>query len=408
MAEGPKCLEDARQEVGELYTVIFHYMFPVLIATGIVTNSLNLIVLTRPLMRVRTYRWLRALACVDLSLCVLTVPVCLTKGGITPLGSRSLAGYYAHFGWSLSIAAQILSFYLMGMFAFERFLAVCRHDLYPRSQTDSMYRNGVVTATIVVLLMYVPTMVVGTVDRVDKDWLPTDGYSKQHQWHAWYPAYAWLREIFSRLVPAVVITFCNVRITMRLRHLRSIQEGFGRGVPATRRERERRLVLLLFWFTALFYIFNAPVIVYYLGFLHTNQDHCGKHLASRLLTFAGISNLLQMMGNVSNFVLYFLISPEFHNILCSLLKCKSFNLAAGMRTVFLRAPKIASATTTITTSVSSSNPATSAATGETEDESPTQSDSGYQQDVVGSITPPRGNSYSSGDEGRGVGGGGCV
>lgn len=345
----------------------------------------------------------------DLFLCVLTVPVCLAKGGITPLSSRSLAGYYAHFGWSLSIAAQILSFYLMGMFAFERFLAVCRHDLYPRSQTDSMYVHGVVTATVVVLLVYVPTMVVGSVDNVDGDWLPTDGYSKQHQWHAWYPAYAWLREIFSRLVPAVVITFCNVRITMRLSHLRSIQEGFGRGVPATRRERERRLVLLLFWFTALFYIFNAPVTVYYLGFLHTSQDHCGKHVASRLLTFAAISNLLQMMGNVSNFVLYFLISPEFHNTLCSLLKCKSINLPTRItKTESLRFPKIAPSTTTITTSFSSPNLATSAATGEPKDESPTQSDSGYQQDVAGSITPPRGSSYSSGDEGREAGGGGYV
>lgn len=341
---------------------------------------------------------------------MLTVPVCLAKGGVTPLTSRPLAVYYAHFGWSLGIAAQILSFYLMGMFAFERFLAVCRHDLYPRSQTDSMFRRGVATATVVVLLVYVPTMVVGWVTEVDGRWQPRDGYSKQEQRYAWYPAYAWIREIFSRLVPAFVITYCNVRITLRLRHLRNIQEGFGRGVPAIRRERERRLVLLLFWFTALFYLFNTPVTVYYLGYLHT-KSHCPKYLPAKLLTFAAISNLLQMMGNVSNFVLYFLISPEFHNTLCSLLTFKSIGLSAGLKTNSGRSVTVHPATTTKTTSVSSATIA-AAATRPTEDESPTQSDSGYQQDVVGSITPPRGSSCSSGNEcresGRETVGGGHV
>lgn len=372
------CQGDEKEDVGELYAAIFHYVFPVLIATGILTNTLNLIVLTRPLMRGRTYRWLRALACVDLSLCVLTVPVCLGKGGVEPLQSYAIAHYYAHCGWSLSIAAQILSFYLMGMFAFERFLAVCRHDLYPRSQTDGVFRGGVLASAVFVLVLYAPTIAVGYVKEVSEGhWLPWDGYS--HQGYTWYRVYAWVREIMSRLVPVLLITFCNVRITLRLRQLRNIREGFSSRVPAARRERERRLVLLLFWVTILFYIFNTPVTVYYLGYLHT-QRTC-PDMPAKLLTFAAISNLLQMLGNVSNFVLYFLISPEFHNTLCSLLSCQGTGPAAGLRSVNT-SNTLPTVTTAITTTIIART---------SEDESPNQSDSGYHQDLGDGSALPQGN-----------------
>ena len=312
----------------------------------------------------------------DLSLCVLTVPVCLAKGGIKPLYSPFIAHYYAYFGWSLSIASQILSFYLMGMFAFERFLAVCRHDLYPRTQTDRVFRCGVVAAAVFVLLFYVPTMAVGHVDDSEGQWKPVDGYSQQH--YGWYWSYALLREIFSRLVPAIVITFCNVRITLRLKQLRNIREGFGSSVSAARRERERRLVLLLFWVTILFYIFNTPVTVYYLGYLHS-QRFCGSSLPAKLLTFSAISNLLQMVGNVSYFILYFLISPEFHRTLCNLLTCRHTGSAAGDKSKPANASNMLPTTTAVIT--------TTIIVRASEGESPAQSDSGYQHDLPDGSTP---------------------
>ncbi|XP_045122008.1 uncharacterized protein LOC123510732 [Portunus trituberculatus] len=386
-----ECHGNEKEDVEELYTAIFHYVFPALVVTGILTNTLNLIVLTRPLMRGRTYRWLRALACVDLSLCVLTVPVCLARGGVAPLRSAEVARYYAHFGWSLSIASQILSFYLMGMFALERFLAVCRHDLYPRSQTDAVFRGGVVSSAVFVLLLYLPTMVVGRVEAAGEGrWMPRDGYSMQE--YTWYRAYAWLREIFSRLVPAILITFCNVRITLRLKHLRNIREGFGSGVPAARRERERRLVLLLFWVTTLFYIFNTPVTVYYLGFLHT-QRFCGKDMSASLLIFAAVSNLLQMLGNVSNFVLYFLISPEFHKTLCNLLACRDTGRPASL--------KLHSGNTTTTTMLPSTAAViTAIITTANQDQSLTRPDSACRHHLPGGAAPLNGANNFSGMEAR--------
>lgn len=250
----------------------------------------------------------------DLILCLLTTPVCLAKGGHGPT-SYGIAKYYSHFGWSLSIGSQIISFYLMGWFAYDRYLAVCRHTKYPDSQRYQVYRARVVVTVVGVVALYVPTMVMGYVCREGEGWVAFDGYTLgKEQW--WYTVYSWVREIFSRVLPAIVLTFCNIKITLRLKHLRSIRDGFGSGVSPARKERERRLVLLLFWVTALFYVYNSPVTVYYLGFLHYSQ----RHYNHSILIFGAISNLLQMMGNVSNFILYFLITPDFQRTLKILLR----------------------------------------------------------------------------------------
>ncbi|XP_042239141.1 uncharacterized protein LOC121877442 [Homarus americanus] len=283
-----------------LYEGVFQVVFPTLIVVGVLTNLLNVTVLTRPMMSNKTYRWLRCLAVVDICLCVLSIPICLSNGGhgSTPY---STALYYAHFGWSSSIAAQILSFYLMSWFAYERFLAVCRHAEYRSSQRSRLFKRRVVGSVVGVVVLYLPTAVVGQVCQVDDGWIPVDGYSIV-KLPLWYSVYSWVREIFSRVVPAAVITFCNVKITYRLKHLRSIRDGFGSGVSPARRERERRLVLLLFWVTAFFYVYNTPVTVYYLGF-YAPPPHLRGHQQR------------QMMGNVSNFVLYFLINPDFQRTL---------------------------------------------------------------------------------------------
>lgn len=245
-------------------------------------------------------------------LCVLTIPVCLANSGHGTTTSVHLANYYAHFGWSLSIGAQILSFYLMGWFAFERYLAVCHHQRYHDSQSATVFRRRVCGTVVFVVILYLPTMVVGYVcPSLDgTSWLPLDGYIHMTQMPV-YVAYTWVRELLSRLMPALTLTGCNLGITLRLRQLRSIRDGFGSGVSPARKDRERQLVLLLFWVTVLFYVFNLPVMVYYLGFL--NHPH---HLdPDSLLAFAALSNFFQMAGNISNLLLYFLINPEFRRTL---------------------------------------------------------------------------------------------
>lgn len=365
------------EDLDQLYVGVFQVVFPILIVTGTLTNILNLVVLTRPMMRNKSYRWLRTLGVVDLLLCLLTTPVCLAKAGLGP-SPYVVAVYYSHFGWSLSIGSQIISFYLMGWFAYDRYLAVCQHTKYPDSQRYKVFRKRVLVTVVGVVALYLPTMVVGYVCKEGEDWIPVDGYSLGKEVWWWYTVYSWVREILSRLVPAVVLTFCNAKITLRLKHLRSIWDGFGSGVSPARKERERRLVRLLFWVTALFYVFNTPVTVYYLVFL--NQSY--SHSTHSILTFGAISNLLQMMGNISNFVLYFLVTPDFHRTLLILLHLRAPVNASITSHTGLRSPPSVSKTVAVADSLSVTRNGTCSSMTDN------QFDSGFQLDVASTPDNP--------------------
>lgn len=262
---------------------------------------------------------MRALAIADMVLCLLTIPVCLSNGGHGPT-SYNTALYYALFGWSTSIASQIFSYYLMVWFAYDRFLAVCRHTEYRSSQRREVFQRRVAGTLAGVVVLYLPTIFVGSVCKLRSEgYVPIDGYSEQIITD-WYRVYTWFREVISRLVPAVLITVCNIKITLKLRQLRSVRESFISGITTARREKERRLVFLLFWITALFYVYNTPVTIFYVVFLDEKilDAHRIDHDDYGVLTFGALSNLLQMLGNVSNFVLYFLVNPDFHQTLKAL------------------------------------------------------------------------------------------
>ncbi|XP_037775746.1 uncharacterized protein LOC119572880 isoform X1 [Penaeus monodon] len=319
----------ADERVNSLYYWVYQVSFPILVFIGVLTNVLNLVVLTRPPMRNKTYRWMRTLAIVDMVLCLLTIPVCLSNGGHAAT-SYSTALYYALFGWSMSIGAQIFSYYLMVWFAYDRFLAVCRHAEYRSSQRREVFNRRVVGTLAGVAALYLPTVLVGDLcQEASGNWVPIDGYSEERI-KGWYRVYTWGREVISRLVPAVLITVCNIKITLKLRQLRSVRESFISGISPARREKERRLVFLLFWITALFFVYNTPVTVFYVVFLDQNilDAHHIDHADYGVLVFGSLSNLLQMLGNVSNFVLYFLVNPDFHRTLQAMFGVRAADDAA--------------------------------------------------------------------------------
>ncbi|CAL4116030.1 unnamed protein product, partial [Meganyctiphanes norvegica] len=271
------------------------------------------------------FRWMRALAAVDFILCALTIPVSLAKGGYgTP--SFATGYYYAHFGWSLSIGSQIVSYYLMVWFAYDRYLAVCRHQHYHRSQRRETFIYRMAGTIVGIMLLYLPTMLKGGTcckefhdNGYCKWWKEKDGYHLDDATHI-YKAYAWIREVISRLIPAVLITYFYVMITLRVRELRAVQEDNHGAISTSRRNKERRLQILLMWIVICFYVYNTPVTIYYLVFLDDTLYAENKHMG--IHEFGAISNMIQMIGNVSNFVLYFWLNPDFRRTLFELLeKC---------------------------------------------------------------------------------------
>ncbi|KAK4300792.1 hypothetical protein Pmani_027026, partial [Petrolisthes manimaculis] len=88
--------------------------------------------------------------------------------------------------------------------------------------------------------------------------------------HTWYLGYEFFREIYSRFVPAILITAFNVAIVVTLR-----QMGRERDVDViseARQERERRLCLLLMAITVLFYISAFPSAIYKVLMFYDNME----------------------------------------------------------------------------------------------------------------------------------------
>ncbi|XP_066961382.1 probable G-protein coupled receptor B0563.6 isoform X2 [Macrobrachium rosenbergii] len=299
--------EERKEDLDDLYWTTFQVVFPFLIALGIICNAINLIVLTRRRMMSKIYRWLRVTTVSDMFLCFLLIPVCLANCGHFPIKSYTVAKYYSMFAWSISSSFQVFSFYLMVWFAYSRYVAVCCHEDLPRSMQCKVFRKRVLFTFLFVFTLQIPTMFFGEVCQTQSgEWLSYDGYRNVEI--PLYEVYSWFREVCNRIIPPVLLTACNIKILMKLRNARSITECFAQGISRSRRNKERRLVLLLFWASAVFYVYQTPVTIYLLLMAQTWQSEETK----RTILFFGIaSNIIQMIGNISNFTLYFLVNSHF-------------------------------------------------------------------------------------------------
>ncbi|XP_068238883.1 probable G-protein coupled receptor B0563.6 [Palaemon carinicauda] len=301
--------EEWQKDLDVLYWVTFKIVYPTLITLGIICNAINLIVLTRPPMMSKIYRWLRVTTVSDMLLCILLIPVCLGHCGHFPIESYLVAKYYSMFAWSLSSSFQVFSFYLMFWFAYSRYVAVCCHEDLPRSMQCKVFSKRVLFTFLFVFTLQVPTMFYGEVCQTqDGKWVANDGYRNTED--ALYQVYSWCREVCNRVVPPLLLTACNIKILMKLRNARGITECFAKGISRSRRRKERRLVLLLFWASAVFYIYQTPVTIYLVLMAQNWQSEEAK---KRIAVFGIVSNIVQMIGNISNFTLYFLVNRHFRS-----------------------------------------------------------------------------------------------
>ncbi|XP_064118048.1 sex peptide receptor-related protein 2-like [Macrobrachium nipponense] len=299
--------EERNEDLDDLYWVTFQVVFPFLIALGIICNAINLVVLTRRRMMSKIYRWLRVTTVSDMFLCFLLIPVCLANCGHFPIKSYTIAMYYSKFAWSISSSFQVFSFYLMVWFAYSRYVAVCCHEDLPRSMQCKVFRKRVMFTFLFVFTLQIPTMFFGEVCQTQNgEWLSKDGY--RNVGDPLYEVYSWFREVCNRIIPPVLLTACNIKILLKLRNARSITECFAQGISRSRRNKERRLVLLLFWASAVFYIYQTPVTIY---LLLLAKEWESDEEQRKIFNFGIASNIIQMIGNISNFTLYFLVNSHF-------------------------------------------------------------------------------------------------
>lgn len=230
---------------------------------------------------------------------MLTVPISVDDRVHDRGRSLNAANYHAHFGWTLSSIAEVMGYYLMAWFAFDRYVATCHPQKYVLCKKPQEFCRRILATAVCVILLYIPTIAVGYVLSCPDGWVPVDGYSEL-QSKGWYRYYVVVREMFSRLFPGIVITFCNISLIIRLR-----KPSVASSTDSDPSTKDLRLTVLLGCITVCFYLFNVPFMIkvlsnYHLMDIDVNTD-----------TYSALSSLLKMLGTLYNFFLYFVVTPDF-------------------------------------------------------------------------------------------------
>ncbi|CAL4146381.1 unnamed protein product, partial [Meganyctiphanes norvegica] len=124
-------------ELEEFQWAVYSVALPLLIAVGILTNILDIVVLSRPTMKNVSFRYLFILAFTDLLYLVFNIPFCLESFQRTfnmePV-SWSMALYYAHIGIPIVNIFLTHSIYTVVWLSYDRYLAVCRPTKFSSKQ----------------------------------------------------------------------------------------------------------------------------------------------------------------------------------------------------------------------------------------------------------------------------------
>ncbi|XP_071543960.1 probable G-protein coupled receptor B0563.6 isoform X1 [Panulirus ornatus] len=303
------CTSQDQPDLHHLRWVVYQVVFPVLVSLGVVANLLNLIVLSRPAMRGVAYRYLNHLAVSDLLYLVFNVPFCMRDFAYISemkMVSKPSAVYYANVGIPLVNMFLTMSEYIVVWLSYDRCLAVCSPRKFSAKQRLEVVRIRCSMSLLLTMFVYSLSPLRQTYHCEGVECCVTES---EYADEPWYMGYEFFREIYSRFLPAMLVTAFNVAIVVTLKQIKRGREGPDVTNEA-REERERRLFFLLMAITVLFYISAFPSAIY-------------KVLMFNDMTFIpyfrAVADVLEVSGHVFNFVLYFLFSPDYRKTLVDMI-----------------------------------------------------------------------------------------
>ncbi|KAK8388138.1 hypothetical protein O3P69_020199 [Scylla paramamosain] len=242
--------------------VVYQVVFPALVGVGVMANLLNLVVLSRPAMRGVAYRYLNHLAVSDLLYLLFNVPFCLedfVRVSVSgQAAGRSSAVYYAYVGVPLVNLFLTMSEYIVVWLSYDRCLAVCWPHKFSAKQRLRVVRERCGLSLALTMAVYCLSPLSQTYQCEGAVCCVIDSpYSHL----GWFMGYELFREIYSRFLPALLVTGFNVAIVVTLRRLHR-ERGAEDVINESRQERERRLFVLLVAVTVLFYVTAFPSAMY--------------------------------------------------------------------------------------------------------------------------------------------------
>lgn len=253
---------------------------------------------------VSPHRYLNHLAVSDLLYLLFNVPFCMNdfaRISEMQVVSAASAVYYANVGIPLVNLFLTMSEYIVVWLSYDRCLAVCSPQKFSAKQRMEVVRIRCGMSLLLTMFVYSLSPLRQTYNCDDDGCCVSESFYSEEPW---YMGYEFFREIYSRFLPAVLITSFNVAIVVTLKQIK--RERDCDIINEARQERERRLFFLLMAITVFFYVSAFPSAIY-------------KVIMFNDMTFVpyfrAVADVLEVSGHVFNFVLYFLFSPDYRKAL---------------------------------------------------------------------------------------------
>ncbi|XP_037795263.1 uncharacterized protein LOC119590659 [Penaeus monodon] len=305
--------------VADLCLIAYSHVFPVLLSLAVVTNVLNAVVLLSPHpgSRFQPTPIRKYLLWITLSHCVICATVLLGIWVRDRVGlSYSWAFYFAHFEQPLYDVFNCSYAWIIVGLSRDRHQAVCRPHQYTVAASHERAAWRIALAYAFSVVVYAPHCFaqepVFSAEHAGWHVTGTDLFSSR-AWAAW----AVLSQALHRLVPAAILVGLNTKILVAVSRLgnSSVRPG-GRPGSSPSRRRERQITNLLLALTLSFLVTNVPAAAIKLVYIAMGQ-HCQIHAGMEIAR--SIANCLEMAGYSADFLLYFLMNPEYRRDLHGLL-----------------------------------------------------------------------------------------
>ncbi|KAG8175394.1 hypothetical protein JTE90_023760 [Oedothorax gibbosus] len=304
---------EAHLQVERLKFVAYGVVSSVIIALGIIGNSINLAVLTRPNLKGPTFVYLTWLAISDLSALLVSLTSMFRLHGMQPR-TKTASLYYAHVEMPLVNALMASSVFLVVALTVDRYFSVCLPTRFREVHNERRAKMSIAAAYSVAFLLYVPVCFQKTPVEVEEgEFVACDNLKVTD--HAAFRAYLLAKEVTVRLGPVVLLAVLNAAIIVTFRRtMKRRRDMVGQGSGKKYRE-EKRLIVLLAGIVLLFFVSVTPAAVLTL----LNSDD--KEFDFGFQLFRAFANTLELSNYAMNFYVYCMCSSEIRRTFVALVTC---------------------------------------------------------------------------------------
>lgn len=322
-----------------LKELAYEWILPIVIAVGLVGNTLNLVVLSKPFLKGATKVYLTALAITDLCAMLTAIPMIFRLSRhFFHQKSYGSAFFHAHLELLLSLTFVTASIFIVVSLTVDRYLSICLPKTFRSVHTTT-------NAKVIVLGAYVGSIFLNfPIAFLKNVCLEKNNVSGIKQWDyhenidisrtSYFKIYLTVLELSTRFTPICVVTILNILIVRKFRKLAKIRRQLrpkaifllkdGTEINSeqtvhakNKRNEEKRFITLLRATVGLYLVTMTPPA--FLPFLYTEE----RESDFGLQLYRALANILETANCALNFYVYCLCSRDFRAAFVKMFRCCS-------------------------------------------------------------------------------------